>query len=154
VKSVLRAFSVMCTLLGVFSPYVHAQKTAPINTKTEKATKKSDAALQEAQKAGIPTKFGDWQLVRYITGEHAHFLYANGKRSFSLFLLDTQDTRPLKEQKGWKRVVGTGNLIALVHQDARDTTQSALVFKFQKQRRMIVGKLSEAELVAVARLLR
>jgi hypothetical protein len=118
-------------------------QTAPIDkTKTE--------VLSTAQSAHVPLKVGDWQLVRHVAGEHPHFLYAKGKRSFSLFLTDTKNTHPLKQQKGWRLVMGTNNFVAFVHQDTRDAARNAIAFKYQTQRRMIVGRLTQSEMIALA----
>ena len=110
--------------------------------------------MPEAQRAEVPTKVGAWQLVRYVSGENAHFLYANGPRTFSLFVTDTKNNRPLKAQPGWKPVGVQANVSAFMHQDTRNPERTAIVFKHQTQRRMIMGKLSEAVLVRLAKLLR
>ena len=112
------------------------------------------AAKPEAKKAGVPTQLGDWRLVRYIPGEHAHFLYASGTRTFSLFLTETKNSRPLQTQMGWKIVHLTSILTAFIHRDSHNPEHTAIVFKHQTQRRMIMGRLSEAELVSLAKPLR
>jgi hypothetical protein len=149
----LLATGICCVLITLHPMNTQAQ-IAPIKTvnavKAKKTVFKGDNALEEAKKANVPTSIGEWKLVRHVAGEHAHFLYANDKRSFSFFITETQNTRPLTAQKGWRRVTGTGNFIAFLHQDARDASRTALVFKYQAQRRMIVGKLSLNEMLALA----
>lgn len=133
-------------LAVVLAPNSQAQTIMPIKT--------GEASATEAQKVGVPTRVGSWKLVRHIPGEHGHFLYANDKRTFSLFVTETRSTRPLQPQTGWKTVVVTSNLTAYEHQDARNPERTALVFKHLTQRRMLMGKLTEAELLALARLIR
>ena len=121
---------------------------APINIKTR------GEAVAEARKIGLPAKVGTWELVRFIPGEHNHFLYAAQKRSFSLFVTETKNTHPLQAQVGWKKVGQEGVWSGFIHQDSRTPERTSIVFKHATQRRMVMGKLTEAELVSLAKLLR
>ena len=85
---------------------------------------------------GVPQKVGAWQLVRKITGEPNHFLYANQKRSFSLFIAETKSTHPLQAQQGWKTLRIAENFVGFLHQDSRNPERTAIVFKHATQRRM------------------
>ncbi|MBB6052872.1 hypothetical protein [Armatimonas rosea] len=123
-------------------------------SQTKVAIQTGSAMVPEAQRAGIPTKVGSWVLVRHVPGVHGHFLYAADKRTFSLFLTETGNTRPLQPQKGWKTIVLGKGQSAFEHQDSRNPERTALVFKHQTQRRLIMGKLTEAELVSLAQQLR
>lgn len=125
---------------------VLGQAPAPIKT--------GGNAAPEARKVGLPAKVGAWELVRFIPGEHNHFLYAAQKRSFSLFVTETKNTHPLQAQTGWKKVGREGLWSGFIHQDARNPECTAIVFKHATQRRMVMGKLTEAELIGLARLLR
>lgn len=110
--------------------------------------------MPEAQQAGVPTKIGAWQLVRHIPGEQGHFLYASGPRTFSLFVTETNNPHPLQAQQGWKAVRLSGIQTAFVHKDPRNPERTAIVCKHLTQRRMILGKLTETELVGLAKQLR
>lgn len=123
-------------------------------SQTKAGIKTGSAMVPKAQRAGIPTKVGSWTLVRHVPGEHGHFLYAANKRTFSLFLTETGNTRPLQPQKGWKTVVLGKGQSAFEHQDSRNPERTAIVFKHQTQRRLVMGKLTEAELVSLAQQLR
>ncbi|WP_309708509.1 hypothetical protein [Armatimonas sp.] len=99
----------------------------------------------------MPETLEGWKLVRHNGGEHTQFLYAKGKRSFSLFLSETKSLQPLKAQEGWKAILLGTETSAFLHKDSRSPNRSAIVFKHQMQRRMIMGKLSELELVSLAK---
>ena len=116
--------------------------------------KTGSAAVSEAKKVGVPTKLGAWQLVRYVSGQQAHFLYASGSRSFSLFVTETKNSRPLQAQQGWKAVRLFESLVAYLHKDSRNPEHTAIALKHQTQRRMVLGKLTETELVNLAKQLR
>nr|WP_309692407.1 hypothetical protein [Armatimonas sp.] len=111
-------------------------------------------AVPAATKSGVPDRVGIWQLVRHVPGEHAHFLYASNKRTVSLFVTETKNNRPLQLQKGWKPVILERGVSAFMHQDSRHPERSALVFKHKTQRRMVMGHLTESELVNLAKRLR
>jgi hypothetical protein len=113
-----------------------------------------NTADTEAKKLGIPTQLAEWKLVRHVPGEHNHFLYANHQRTISLFITETKTSHPLQAQTGWKTVVLGAGQAGFVHQDSRNPERSAVVFKHQTQRRMLLGKLSEAELIRLAKQIR
>lgn len=134
------AFSV---LLGCLAPPVRAQNTL--------AAQAGSAAVQQARREGVPERIGAWRLVRHSRGEHPQFLYASGSRSFSLFVTETNSTQPLKAQKGWKPTRLDAETIAFLHKDARDPALTAIVFKHRRQRQILLGKLSDAELLSLAK---
>lgn len=134
-------------LLAATAPLIgYAQTALPAST--------SKAAVVEAQKAGLPTKIGSWELVRHVPGENGHFLFASSQRTFSFFVTETKNRNPLQPQPGWKPVSLGGGLTAFLHKDPRNLERMAIAFKHQTQRRMILGKFTEAELVSLAKLLR
>ena len=124
----------------------YAQTTPPVGT--------SKAVIAEAQRAGLPAKIGSWELVRHVPGENGHFLFASSQRTFSFFVTETKNRNPLQPQSGWKPVSLGSGLTAFLHKDSRNQERLAIAFKHQTQRRMILGKLTEAELVSLAKLLR
>ena len=146
----MRCFGLLAIslLLTTYSSGIHAQSKGKVPVKTGSAT------VPEAQKAGVPTKIGAWELVRFVSGENAHFLYASQKRTFSLFVTETKNQNPLKPQVGWKTLRLTETLTAFAHKDPRNPECAAIVFKHLSQRRMILGKLTEDELIALAKQLR
>lgn len=124
---------------------------APPIVRAQPTVKSGAHAVSIAAQLGIPERLGAWRLVRHVSGEHAHFLFANNKRTFSLFVTETKSNRPLKAQTGWKPIVLGQGTSAFVHQDSRHSERNAIVLKFQTQRRMVVGRLTESELIEVAK---
>ncbi|MBB6051446.1 hypothetical protein [Armatimonas rosea] len=138
----------LCLSLGAAGSLPVAAQTA---TKAPPATKRGTHAISIAAKLGLPERVGAWRLVRHVPGEHAHFLYANQQRTFSLFVTETKNNRPLKPQTGWKPTVLGQGTSAFLHQDSRHSERNAIAFKSQTQRRMVVGRLTGLELVEIAK---
>lgn len=108
------------------------------------------AAVRAAREAGVPERFAGWTLARYVPGEHGHFLYTSGKRALSLFVTDTGHAAPLTVRDGWTATKLPDGRPAFLHADARNPARAAIAFKTGKQRRILVGRLSPDERIALA----
>ncbi len=107
-------------------------------------------ALAEARRIGLPERLGDWKLVRYISGKHAHFLFARQKQAFSLFISALKPGVELKSQAGWRSVSFGAGKIGFLHQDIRLPERSALAWRHGSQRWMIVGRIKPEEMTSLA----
>ena len=119
-------------------------------------SEKPDIVTQKAEKAGLPENVGDWKMVRYVPGEHGHFLYAQKDKSFSVFVTQIGSQKistPKDWPRDWKEVVVERDKKVYLHHDSRDTNTSAVAWKHGPQRRMIVGHLEKEELLSLSGLL-
>lgn len=107
-------------------------------------------AIVEAKRLGLAQQVGDWSLVRYVSGENAHFLYTQDKRAFSLFVTELKEKAELKERPGWKATALSRGRLGYLHQDSRTPEHNALIWRQGKQRWMILGRLSAPELIRIA----
>jgi hypothetical protein len=129
---------------------------APMKAKPVIQADAPDLVMKKASQAGLPEVIQSWKLVRYVPGEHAHFLYAKEQKSFSLFVtqMGTHDiVPPASSLKEWKQVSVAKGKKVYIHHDSRDSEKSAVVWKHGSQRRMMVGNMQESSLLALSALL-
>jgi len=108
-------------------------------------------AEAEARRLGLATQVGNWHLVRYSSGESAHFLYTQEKRAFSVYITKLNGSSDLKERPGWRVTALSRGRRGYLHQDGRSPERNALVWQQGQQRWMILGRLSAQELVQLAK---
>lgn len=144
----------MIRWLALAALIAEALRIAPTPAARAQAPQSHAEGVRAARRLGLPERFGDWRFVRYVDGNHAHFLYAQGKRSFSLFVTDTGQAGALSAREGWKPVVLPDGATAYLHHDPRDPSRAAIAWKKERQRRILVSRLGDRDLLALAQRLR
>ena len=127
------------TVEGCFSMPGHAQASYVARAK------------REAARVGLAERVGEWKLARYISGEHAHFLFVHRKQAFSLFLSAMKPGSGLKLQPGWEAVPIERGTVGFLHKDAREPGRNAFVWSQDAKRWMVLGNLTSEELVSLAK---